>query len=304
MDNKRVVVYIVILSLAVLLLYNQFHITGFVTEGQRVIVSLDIPPDQQKIKPGQSLLIETAIRVPGGNIDQTTLVELEYSIKDLEGNIISLKRESGAIAVKESAVTSLLIPTDTEPGVYTAVVSVDYEGEVYEGSKTFEIIGQDKKLSFFYVLIIIMIIIIVILLFLLWRRNSKDMEGRKERLRFGGLSKMFGRSFGGSIFHRNSTKQSNVRKNAKAEKKEVLDKLALISKKEKMEPSYKSNIKYQNEKKIEGQQQSEAELIEEVVEETEEKNKERETVEEMIEEADESNGKDKSRRRLTRRKRR
>jgi len=127
---------------------------------------LDIPPEQQKIKAGQSLLLEVVIRVPGGNIDQTSIVELEYSIRDLDGNLISSKEESGAIAVKESNVISLLIPTNTMPGIYRAFVIVDYEGDLYEGSKTFEVIDNKSALNLaVYILAILILIVILLIVF-------------------------------------------------------------------------------------------------------------------------------------------
>ena len=116
MDNNRIIISVVVVFSIGLFLFNSFHLTGLAVNDQKLLVSLDIPPDQQKIKPGSSLLLEMAIRVPGGEIDQTSIVDLEYSIRDLDGNIISSKKESGAIAVKESAVTSLLVPSTTKPG--------------------------------------------------------------------------------------------------------------------------------------------------------------------------------------------
>ena len=139
---------------------------------QKLLVSLDIPPDQQKIKPGQSLLLEMDIRVPGGNLDQTSTVELEYSIRDLNGKIISSKRESGAIAVKESEVTSLLVPTNTKPGVYAAFVSVNYQGDIYEGSKTFEVTNSIYNLNM-VVYFLIALIILVLIFFIIKKIRDK-----------------------------------------------------------------------------------------------------------------------------------
>lgn len=154
MDKRDIIICISVLLLIAWFFSGFFKTTGSAVNNQKLLVDLDIPPDQQKIEAGKSLLIETSIRVPGGNIDQTSLVELEYSIKDLKGNIISAKKESGAVAVKESAVTSLLIPTNTEPGVYTAFVEVTYQEDIYEGSKTFEIVRNKTELSMLaYVLI-------------------------------------------------------------------------------------------------------------------------------------------------------
>ncbi len=162
MDNNRIIISVVVVFSIGLFLFNSFHLTGLAVNDQKLLVSLDIPPDQQKIKPGSSLLLEMAIRVPGGEIDQTSIVDLEYSIRDLDGNIISSKKESGAIAVKESAVTSLLVPSTTKPGVYAAFVAVTYKGDVYEGSKTFEVSDNLYNLNMIVYFLIALIILLLI----------------------------------------------------------------------------------------------------------------------------------------------
>lgn len=165
MNQKIIFAVVFVLIFSTLLFFGVFKTTGFATNSQKLLVSLDIPPDQQKIKPGDSLLLKVDLRVPGGYIDQTSLVELEYSVKDLDGNIISSKIEGGAIAVKESEVASLLIPTTTKPGVYTAFVSVRYEGEIYEGSKTFEVSNNLYNLNMiFYILAALAALLLVIII--------------------------------------------------------------------------------------------------------------------------------------------
>ena len=180
MNNKKVVIYVVVLLSVALLLFYSFSMTGFATKNQRLIVSLDILSDQQKIDPGESLLLEVAIRELGGNMEETSFIDLEYSIKDSKENIISSKKESGAIAVKQSEVISLLVPTNIEPGIYTASVDVTYQEEVYTGTKTFEVLGQNDKLNFIYALIIIAII----MAFALYRKKltrRKKLTKRKKR---------------------------------------------------------------------------------------------------------------------------
>ena len=120
------------------------------------------------------MLLEVDIRVPGGNIDQTSIVELEYSIKDLDGNLISSKKESGAIAVKESEVASLLVPTNTKPGVYTAFVSVNYEGDIYEGSKTFEVDGKFNISKNGNIIIYALVALIVLILLIIIIKKIRD----------------------------------------------------------------------------------------------------------------------------------
>ena len=172
MDKRDAVICISALLLVILLLPSPFKTTGSAVNDQKLLISLDIPPDQQTIKPGQSLLLEVALRVPGGNIDQTSTLELEYSIRDLDGNLISSKKESGAIAVKESTVTSLLVPTTTKPGVYAAFVSVNYQGDIYEGSKTFEVSNNNYNLKLIIYFLIALILIILIFMIIKRIRNN------------------------------------------------------------------------------------------------------------------------------------
>ena len=170
MDRQVVVICISALLLAILFFSGFFKTTGFAVNDQKLLVSLDIPPDQQKIKPGQSLLLEVTLRVPNGDIDQTSTIELEYSIRDLDGNLVSSKKESGAIAVKESTVTSLLIPTNTKPGVYSAFVAVNYEGEIYEGSKTFEVSKGGFNLNLNTIVYILIALILLTFLLIIIKK--------------------------------------------------------------------------------------------------------------------------------------
>lgn len=185
MYNRSLWLYLIAVLLAAILVFlNYFGITGLVSRNQAegLIVSLDIPLDQQKIKPGENILLEVVIRELGGTIEETFPIDLEYSIKDSEGNIISIKQERGSIAVKQSEVTSLLIPTSTKPGVYTASLSVNYKESTYIGTKTFEVISSQKKTSSIIYVILTVIIVIIILLTLLGKYyHRKKSRKRKKR---------------------------------------------------------------------------------------------------------------------------
>lgn len=178
-NQKRIIYVFVLLSvlLIALIIYKAIlPMTGFVLNEQRLLINLDIHSDQQKIIAGQSLLLEIAIREPGGNIEQTSIIDLEYLIKDLDGNVISSKKESGAIAVKQSEITSLFIPTKTKSGIYVASVEVDYKGEKYVGSKTFEVSsGRTLNISSKIIMYIIIIVIILIIIILIIRFRKKRL---------------------------------------------------------------------------------------------------------------------------------
>jgi len=187
MSNNILKIYlflVLILLTGLSIFSNNYDLTGYAVGGERLIVSLDIPSDQQKINPGESLLLEVVIREAGGNIDQASVIDLEYSIQNYKEEIISSKRETGVIAVKQSEVTSLLIPTNTKPGVYTANVAVNYQGNVYSGSKTFEIVSvyQINDLNII-VFIILAILVVIILLILIRRKKQRKLPEPPKPLR-------------------------------------------------------------------------------------------------------------------------
>lgn len=172
----------ILFGAGILIFFYYSVITGYATknDAQALIVSLDIPSDQQKIKPGEGLLLEVAIREPGGTIGDASFIELDYVIKDSQGTIISEKKESGAIAVKQSEVNSLLIPTDTKSGVYTALVYVNYKGNTYVGSKTFEVVSYAK--TEMIVASVILIILIILLIFIIRNKINKRPKPEDKKL--------------------------------------------------------------------------------------------------------------------------
>ena len=180
MDRKKIIVIILVLS-ALAIFLGFFKFTGFAVSNPKFLVSLDIPPDQQKMSPGGSLLLETVFGEPGANIDQMKIVDLEYSIKDLNGNTISSKSESGSVAVKESEVTSLLVPTTAKSGVYIASVDVTYNGEVYSATKTFEVVGSTPNPKI--LLYILGVVVFVVLVFTIVKKIKKMKESPEEKRR-------------------------------------------------------------------------------------------------------------------------
>jgi hypothetical protein len=171
MNGRGITIGVFVLLLVILFFSGFFKPTGSAINDQDLLVDLDIPPDQQKINPGESLLLKISLRVPGGDIDQTSLVELEYSIREPNGNIVSAKKESGAIAVKESDVASLLVPTSTKPGVYLAFVKVTYQGNTYEGSKTFEVVNNKFNLTLILYILLGLIFLILLAFLIIKIRN-------------------------------------------------------------------------------------------------------------------------------------
>ncbi len=190
MHNKTLRLGIILLLLfSMLFLLNYLKLTGYapLNQTQRLLVNMDISPDQLKIIPGQTILLQVTIREVGNGNNEITSIDLDYAIKDLQGNIISSKKESGSIAVKQSDTTGLLIPTSTKPGIYVANVIVNYKNSNYIGSKTFEVIPSDNKgvnidnKSLTILGVILVIGLIIIIIFLIKGRFLPKEKEEKER---------------------------------------------------------------------------------------------------------------------------
>jgi len=142
---------ILFLSIVVISLgYLNFRTTGYAIDNQttnaQLILSLRLQPESLKVKPGETLFFLLDIR-ESGFVDETSTVNLKYTISDLKGNIISFKEENGELKIKESQLENLLIPTDTKPGVYIASVEVEYNGQIYTTKKTFEVDSKGFNLN-------------------------------------------------------------------------------------------------------------------------------------------------------------
>ena len=182
MKREYIIILVVALLLLILFGYNLFKPTGYAIDtssnSQNLIINLRLQPDSLKVRAGENLFLLLNIReINVGSVNTSSIVNLKYSIQDLGENILSFKEESGELRVKESEVVSLLIPTDTKPGIYIAAVEVEYGGQTYMAKKTFEVVDVWYKSNFFYFLIIL--ILFTFLLFFMIKKTKKKRRTKK-----------------------------------------------------------------------------------------------------------------------------
>ena len=107
-------------------------------------VDVEVLSGSKKLFPGQELLLEVnLINVRGfGRVD----VVVEYSIKDLQGNVIATEHETLAVETQAKFTRSLSVPSDLKPGTYVAVAKVTYGDSVGVSSSLFEVIAKSIRL--------------------------------------------------------------------------------------------------------------------------------------------------------------
>ena len=113
--------------------------------GKKVLfdIAVEIPRKYKKILPGEELLLQLSLLNLGeiGKVD----VEVEYIVKDFDGNILLTTIEFVAIETTLSHLKILNLPVDIAYGPYLIVVKVNYKDVTSAVSASFEVV--DKKIS-------------------------------------------------------------------------------------------------------------------------------------------------------------
>jgi len=145
-------------------------------------VNVEVLPDYKKIFQGEELLIQIVLfNLRGfGRAD----VNVEYSIKDPNGNLIATQEEVVTVETQAKFVRKLLIPSDLKPGTYVAFVEVTTpDGLVGTSSDSFEVSTKfeelDEKQIKYYILGIIFLPLLVIIVISLLQLYKILNKGRK-----------------------------------------------------------------------------------------------------------------------------
>ena len=109
-------------------------------------VDVEVLPDSKKVFPGQEVSLEVNLfNVRGfGRVD----VGIEYSIKDLKGNVIATEHETLAVETQAKFARRILVPSYVEPGNYVAFAKVTYADSIGVSSDLFEVQAKAIRLSF------------------------------------------------------------------------------------------------------------------------------------------------------------
>jgi len=107
-------------------------------------VDVEVLPEYKIVSPGDELFIEVSLfNVRGfGRVD----VNLEYSIKDFQNNLIAKEDETVAVETQAKFVRELLVPNDIKPDTYIAAVKVTFEDSIGTSSDVFEVKAKAIRL--------------------------------------------------------------------------------------------------------------------------------------------------------------
>ena len=113
-------------------------------------VSIHVEPRYKTVFPGD--LVYDRIWVynmrPMGRFD----ANLEYGIKDFDGNILVKQTEIFAMETHAAFVRSLLVPGNTEPGKYIFYAQITYNGTTGVSSDEFNVVKKDGMRIFGFML--------------------------------------------------------------------------------------------------------------------------------------------------------
>ena len=158
-------------------------------------VSLNIPARYKFLKPGDDLFFQVTLLNLGeiGKVD----VNLEYDIKDFNGNIINSFEETVAVETQASFSKTVNLPDNIPLGDYVAAIRAKYGLTVSTASDLFSIGKESEKLVKYTTLggLFVVIIILIIIVYELRNMRLKRVVASQNRQ----LSKVSRRLSGNNV---------------------------------------------------------------------------------------------------------
>lgn len=153
-------------------------------ESSKKIFDVNIKLQNKEVVRGSNLAVEFTIFNLGEDLGRVD-TQIEYGIKDLEGNIISKGEARVAVQTQSSFTQSILIPKYLKEGIYVVYATVKFDGEVGTATETFEVISNPPgflALSTLYIYIIpgFVSIIIILIILLELQHHYRKKYGVKE----------------------------------------------------------------------------------------------------------------------------
>jgi len=120
-------------------------------------VKVEIPKEFLRVKPGGNLLAQITIF----NLVKTGLVNvsIDYTIKDIDGNIVFYTNDVLAIEKYASFIKTLKLPENIKYGDYALYIKVNYDKKTVSASTWFTV-----GIRPFIILEIILILLLIILI--------------------------------------------------------------------------------------------------------------------------------------------
>ncbi|MDP2907967.1 MAG: hypothetical protein Q8O03_08585 [Nanoarchaeota archaeon] len=155
-------------------------------------VKMSIPQEYKNIVAGDSIVGDITI-INMGDILPVD-INVDYVIKDLNNNVISMQQETVAAKDLLSITKRIETPKDLKIGDYVFYVKVYYDGSFAMASDLFSIISFEEKrpswiaqqlakLSSLKFMIIVLILIILAVLIVFMRKKKKKATFRKKKMR-------------------------------------------------------------------------------------------------------------------------
>lgn len=142
-------------------------------------VTLSIPTKYKEVKPGEEILLQIILFNLGE--EERADVQINYYIKDFDGNTIIEKESVVGVETQASFSTTLKIPENASDGQYVAGVNVRYDDSIGTASDIFYI-SRKKKFLFFplkieIIPILITVIILIIVVIFVLEHYAKKFKG-------------------------------------------------------------------------------------------------------------------------------
>ncbi len=143
-------------------------------------MKINVDENYKKVLRGQEVKFNVELTNKG--ILKPVDVELFYSIKDFDDNVLLLKTETLAVEDELSVRRNFRIPLDFKLGKYTVYGRVEYDNQVTASSDIFEVVDilqtiEVKVAEYNYILLFIIVTLLLVLAQILWtKRKPKEKE--------------------------------------------------------------------------------------------------------------------------------
>lgn len=156
-------------------------------------VKMSIPQEYKNIMAGENVVGDITIINKGDILPAD--VNVDYVIKDLNNNVISMQQETVAAKDLLSITKRIETPKDLKIGDYVFYVKVYYDGSFAMASDLFSIVGLEEKrpswlaqqlskISYLRLIIIIIALMLLIILILLLRNKRKRKAKKPLKQKF------------------------------------------------------------------------------------------------------------------------
>ncbi|MCP3682395.1 MAG: hypothetical protein GY861_06855 [bacterium] len=139
-------------------------------------VAVSIPEEHKAVKTGSYVLAEISIFNFGDLMPVD--VEIDYEIRDLEGNTIESKHETMAVEDTLNITRGMKVPSYLKPGKYLLYTKVTYNNQTATSSELFEVVEKGFNILLYLAIFFAVLITVVLTVVLIRWVNSRP---RKEK---------------------------------------------------------------------------------------------------------------------------